>query len=183
MPLSLAAAVVRFKPKARWVMQPLPGTQRAMSVCELRGTRASARNLHKERKMNLGRVAGGLLLIVGCMGLLAGDASAAMARPAWRQRQDYRAPAAAAAPTGQQNGQQGLAQQNMTARRGSTATANSYPAGRGGWNASNNWYTPQAPYGNYAPPAYATSRSALIQIGPVPALGGVRSLPGWGGAR
>ena len=51
-----------------------------------------------------------------------------------------------------------------------------------GWNRSNSWYNfPQ--YGNYAPPPYATSRSSLIQIGPMPAFGGVRSLQGWGGAR
>ena len=54
--------------------------------------------------------------------------------------------------------------------------------GRGGWNANNTWFT-QAPYGNYAPPPYATSHSAFYQVGPVPAFGGVRSLPGWGGAR
>ena len=119
-----------------------------------------------------------LLLILGMSWLMADVASAAVARPFWRQRQEYRAPAAAASP---------LVQPNTSARSNSAAVANSYqsarPSGRGGWTANNNWYTPQAPYGNYAPPAYATSRSALIQIGPVPALGGVRSLPGWGGAR
>ena len=60
--------------------------------------------------------------------------------------------------------------------------ANGYNSGNSGsgWNRANSWYNiPQ--YGNYAPPPYATSRSALIQIGPLPAFGGVRSLPGWGG--
>ncbi|HEX4142950.1 MAG TPA: hypothetical protein VHY91_05330 [Pirellulales bacterium] len=122
--------------------------------------------------MNARRAFAGFLLAAGFSWLLAEPATAAMARPFWRQRQEYRAPAAAAAPAP-------AAQAGVTARRGSTA----YPSGRSGWNASNTWYTPQASYGNYAPPAYATSRSALIQIGPVPALGGVRSLSGWGGAR
>ncbi len=62
------------------------------------------------------------------------------------------------------------------------ANMQSYSGTRSGWNASNTWYN-AAPYGNYAPPPYATSRSAFYQVGPVPAFGGVRSLPGWGGAR
>jgi hypothetical protein len=127
--------------------------------------------------MNARRATLWFFLVVGLSWLLADAASAAMARPLWRQRQDYRAPAAAAAPTG------ATAQPGMTARWNSAAPVNSYPSGRSGWNASNTWYTPQAPYGNYAPPPYATSRSAFYQVGPVPAFGGVRSLSGWGGAR
>ena len=55
-------------------------------------------------------------------------------------------------------------QQNTQGTVESAHAANSYPSGRGGWNASNTWYTPQAPYGNYAPPPYATSRSALDSV-------------------
>jgi hypothetical protein len=124
--------------------------------------------------MNGRRAIIGFLLTVGFSWVFADAASAAMARPFWRHRQDYRAPAAAAAPA---------VQPGMTARSNSAAASNAYSSRSGGWSASNNWYTPQAPYGNYKPPAYATSRSALIQIGPVPAMGGVRSLSGWGGAR
>ena len=116
------------------------------------------------------RVTIGFLLVAGLSWLIADDASAAMLGSSWRHRQNYRAPAAAVAPSGQA----------VTARSNS-AVANSYP-GRGGWNANNTWYN-AAPYGNYAPPPYATSRSAFIQLGAVPAFGGVRSLPGWGGAR
>jgi hypothetical protein len=118
--------------------------------------------------MNVRRLAIGFLLVLGLTWLTA-DASAEMVRPLWRQRQNYRAPAAAAAAPVQ--------------ARTSGRTAYSYPSsGQGGWNANNTWFT-QAPYGNYAPPPYATSRSAFYQVGPVPAFGGVRSLPGWGGAR
>ena len=61
---------------------------------------------------------------------------------------------------------------------------NGYNSGNSGsgWNRNNTWYNfPQ--YGNYAPPPYATSKKAFYQVGPMPAFGGVRSLPGWGGAR
>jgi hypothetical protein len=107
----------------------------------------------------------GCLLAIGLSCVFAGDAPAAEARPLWRHRENYRAPAAAAAPTMQAG----------------TRYSNRMP-GRGGWNAENTWFT-QAPYGNYAPPPYATSHAAFYQVGPVPAFGGVRSLPGWGGAR
>jgi hypothetical protein len=69
-------------------------------------------------------------------------------------------------------------------RPGPLGLGNGFNSGNSasGWNRNNSWYNfPQ--YGNYAPPPYATSRSSLIQIGPMPAFGGVRSLQGWGGAR
>jgi hypothetical protein len=100
--------------------------------------------------------------------LTAADALAAVGGPVWRQRQNYRAPAVAAQP--QARNTQLYSNQN------------SRPSGSNGWNASNTWYNVPS-YGNYAPPPYATSRSAFYQVGPVPALGGVRSLSGWGGAR
>ncbi len=63
------------------------------------------------------------------------------------------------------------------------AATNTYRTqGTTGWNANNTWYNVPN-NGNYAPPPYATSKSAFYQVGPVPAIGGVRSLPGWGGAR
>ena len=52
--------------------------------------------------MNVRRVAIGFLLLLGATWLIADAASAAMVRPLWRQRQNYRAPAAAATPAVQQ---------------------------------------------------------------------------------
>src|ERR1700722_13141305 len=104
--------------------------------------------------MNMRQVAIGILLVAVAGLSVAEVASAEMARPAWRQRQNYRAPAVSNAAS---------AQQRMTARTNSY----SYQGGQGGWNANNTWFT-QAPYGNYAPPPYATSRSAFYQVGPVP---------------
>jgi hypothetical protein len=98
--------------------------------------------------------------------LSAADALAALGGPLWRQRHTDRAPAVSAAQSGA----------NVQVR------SQGYPTSRSGWNASNTWYNVPS-YGNYAPPPYATSRSAFYQVGPVPAFGGVRSLPGWGGAR
>jgi hypothetical protein len=52
-----------------------------------------------------------------------------------------------------------------------------YPADQGNWGPVryNQWGQPQYPY--------SQRRSGLRQLGPVPAMGGVRSLPGWGGER
>ena len=69
------------------------------------------------RNMNVRRIAVGFLLVVGLSWLLAGTASAAMARPFWRHRQNYRAPAAAAAPS---------AQTGMTARVGRNSYAGAW---------------------------------------------------------
>jgi hypothetical protein len=115
------------------------------------------------------RVAVGLLVAAGLSSAMCEVATAAMARPAWRQRQNYQAPAAIASPASQ-------------TRSTGNYSRNAYPSSRSGWNASNTWYNVPS-YGNYAPPPYATSRAAFYQVGPVPALGGARSLPGWGGAR
>ena len=109
-----------------------------------------------------------LWVVVAALGSFGADrAQAAMGGPVWRQRQTDRvppAPAVARTPTGRM------------------ANMQSYSGSRSGWNASNTWYNVPS-YGNYAPPPYATSRSAFYQVGPVPAFGGVRSLPGWGGVR
>jgi hypothetical protein len=114
------------------------------------------------------RTAACAILALTICGALAGPASAAR----WTRAQ--RAPA-----------------QAQTQTRGTAGTApgplgmgNGYNSGNSGsgWNRNNSWYNiPQ--YGNYAPPPYATSKSAFIQVGPLPAFGGVRSLQGWGGAR
>ncbi len=61
-----------------------------------------------------------------------------------------------------------------TARR---AQSYSYPADQGNWGPVryNRFGQPEWPY--------SQRRSGLRQLGPVPAMGGVRSLPGWGGER
>jgi hypothetical protein len=53
----------------------------------------------------------------------------------------------------------------------------SYPADQGNWG--------PVRYNRYGQPQYPYSqrKSGLRQLGPVPAMGGVRSLPGWGGER
>jgi hypothetical protein len=53
----------------------------------------------------------------------------------------------------------------------------SYPADQGNWG--------PVRYDRFGQPQYPYSqrKSGLRQLGPVPALGGVRSLPGWGGER
>lgn len=53
----------------------------------------------------------------------------------------------------------------------------SYPADQGNWG--------PVRYNGYGQPQYPYSqrKSGLRQLGPVPAMGGVRSLPGWGGER
>jgi hypothetical protein len=55
--------------------------------------------------------------------------------------------------------------------------SNSYPADQGNWGPIR--------YNGYGQPEwpYSQRRSGLRQLGPVPAMGGVRSLPGWGGER
>jgi hypothetical protein len=118
--------------------------------------------------MNIRHMALGFVLSALFGSLGAEQASAAMGGPDWRLRQNYVAPPA---PTSQP-------QRNAQVRSGQNFR--SYD--RNAWNASNTWYNVPS-YGNYAPPPYATSRSAFYQVGPVPAFGGVRSLPGWGGAR
>ncbi len=104
--------------------------------------------------------------------VLALTIGSALASPAaaGRWRGNYRAPA-------QTN-------TGRSAAPGPTGTGNGFNSGNSGsgWNRNNSWYNiPQ--YGNYAPPPYATSKKAFIQVGPLPAFGGVRSLQGWGGAR
>ena len=53
----------------------------------------------------------------------------------------------------------------------------SYPSDQGNWG--------PVRYDRFGQPRYPYSqrKSGLRQLGPVPALGGVRSLPGWGGER
>ena len=53
----------------------------------------------------------------------------------------------------------------------------SYPSGQGNWGSVR--------YNSYGQPEYPYSRrkTGIKQLGPVPAMGGVRSLPGWGGER
>jgi hypothetical protein len=119
--------------------------------------------------MNAGRFALVFAAVVVVGSLAAENALAAMGGPLWRQRETNRVPAPPAAA------------RTPTARP-AYSTMQSYSGSRSGWNASNTWYNVPS-YGNYAPPPYATSRSAFYQVGPVPAFGGVRSLPGWGGAR
>ena len=55
--------------------------------------------------------------------------------------------------------------------------SSSYPADQGNWG--------PVRYDRFGQPQYPYSqrKSGLRQLGPVPALGGVRSLPGWGGER
>lgn len=55
--------------------------------------------------------------------------------------------------------------------------SSSYPADQGNWG--------PVRYNGYGQPQYPYSqrKSGLRQLGPVPAMGGVRSLPGWGGER
>jgi hypothetical protein len=55
--------------------------------------------------------------------------------------------------------------------------SSSYPADQGNWG--------PVRYNSYGQPQYPYSqrKSGLRQLGPVPAMGGVRSLPGWGGER
>jgi hypothetical protein len=60
----------------------------------------------------------------------------------------------------------------------------SYNSGSSGYyNSQGNWGPVR--YNQYGQPQYPYSqrRSGLQQLGPVPAMGGVRSLPGWGGER
>ncbi len=121
----------------------------------------------------------GRILVCGAvaLGTCALTASPAAAAGRWRNR------TTAPATKAQSNTAQPNPVQSSTTP-GPTGMANGYNSGNSGsgWNRNNSWYTiPQ--YGNYAPPPYATSKKALIQIGPLPAFGGVRSLQGWGGAR
>ncbi len=118
--------------------------------------------------MNARKIVLGLIVVAALACLTAADALAAVGGPLWRQRQNYRAPA--------------VASQVKAGNTQVYSNQNYRPSGSSGWNASNTWYNVPS-YGNYAPPPYATSRSAFYQVGPVPALGGVRSLSGWGGAR
>jgi hypothetical protein len=55
--------------------------------------------------------------------------------------------------------------------------SNSYPDNQGNWGPIryDRWGQPEYPY--------SKRKSGLRQLGPVPAMGGVRSLPGWGGER
>src|SRR5580692_10164429 len=91
-----------------------------------------------------------IFAVLGCLAVE--NAQAALGGPAWRQRQTYRVPAPPAV--------------NRTAT-GNMANMQGYSGSRSGWNASNTWYNVPS-YGNYAPPPYATSRSAFYQVGPVP---------------
>ena len=120
----------------------------------------------------------GILSLTACS-LLATPAAAA---GRWRNR------SAAQSNTVQSNTAQPRAFQSGTVQSntapGPTGLGNGFNSGNSGsgWNRNNSWYNiPQ--YGNYAPPPYATSKKAFIQVGPMPAFGGVRSLQGWGGAR
>jgi hypothetical protein len=120
------------------------------------------------------RAAWAILAVTLCSGLV----SPAMAGRWGRNRQ---APTQARTRTQTQSPTQA---KSNAAAPGPTGIGNGYNAGNNaqGWNRNNTWYNiPQ--YGNYAPPPYATSKKAFIQVGPLPAFGGVRSLPGWGGAR
>lgn len=66
----------------------------------------------------------------------------------------------------------------VVSRGNSTAGGNGYPQNQTGY-----WGPVRYDrYGNRQYP-YSQRRSGLQQLGPVPAMGGVRSLPGWGGER
>ena len=113
---------------------------------------------------------------IACLALasvvVAGSVSIAEAARWGRNRRAVQAPAATTTVNSQ------------SSAPGPLGISNGYNSGNSGsgWNRNNSWYNiPQ--YGNYAPPPYATSRQSFIQVGPLPAFGGVRSLPGWGGAR
>jgi hypothetical protein len=58
-----------------------------------------------------------------------------------------------------------------------------YNSGGSGYSDQGNWGPVH--YNQWGQPQYPYSqrRSGLRQLGPVPAMGGVRSLPGWGGER
>jgi hypothetical protein len=66
------------------------------------------------------------------------------------------------------------ASQFRAARRSGSS---SYPADQGNWG--------PVRYNRYGQPQYPYSqrKSGLRQLGPVPAMGGVRAMPGWGGER
>ncbi len=122
----------------------------------------------------------GRVLICGSLALGACSLWATPAAAAGRWRTNR---ATAQSGTAQNGTVQRGAMQNGTAP-GPTGIDNGFNSGNSGsgWNRNNTWYNfPQ--YGNYAPPPYATSKKAFIQVGPMPAFGGVRSLQGWGGAR
>jgi hypothetical protein len=65
----------------------------------------------------------------------------------------------------------------LAARRPQASSYRSGPSQQGNWGAVR--------YNQYGQPQYPYSQrsSGIRQLGPVPAMGGVRSLPGWGGER
>ncbi len=67
----------------------------------------------------------------------------------------------------------------------STAAPNAQSGGQGGWNGNSQGNWGPVHYDQYGTPQYPYSRrtTGIRQLGPVPAMGGVRSLPGWGGER
>lgn len=81
------------------------------------------------------------------------------------------------------NGDRWVAHVPQVSTRSSTRSSNArggrydYPPQQGNWGPVHydRWGNRQYPY--------SRRKSGLQQLGPVPAMGGVRSLPGWGGER